>query len=104
MAGIDISKLRNAVFDDEKVEKKKENRKTIYVSSKEELDRIMKPREIEINNLMKKGEEANKKFVASLNSGEKEAAYYWLGKVGEITDKLANMISENLKTEVKLRR
>lgn len=101
MAGIDISKLKNAVFDDEE---KVENRKIIYVSSKEELDEILKPREIEISNLMKKGEEANKKFVASLNSGEKEAADYWLSKVGEITDKLANMLSENLKTEVKLRR
>lgn len=101
MAGIDISKLKNAVFDDEE---KVENRKIIYVSSKEELDEILKPREIEISNLMKKGEEANKKFIASLNSGEKEAADYWLSKVGEITDKLANMLSENLKTEVKLRR
>ena len=55
MAGIDISKLKNAVFDDEE---KVENRKIIYVSSKEELDEILKPREIEMNNLMKKGEEA----------------------------------------------
>lgn len=102
MAGIDISKLKNAQFDDE--EEKKKDRKIVYVSSKEELDEILKPREIEINNLMKKGEEANKKFVACLNSGEREAADYWLGKVGEITDKLAEMISENLKTEVKLRR
>ena len=101
MAGINISKLKNAVFDDEE---KVENRKIIYVSSKEELDEILKPREIEISNLMKKGEEANKKFVASLNSGEKEAADYWLNKVGEISDKLAKMISENLKMEVKLRR
>ena len=101
MAGIDISKLKNAVFDDEE---KVENRKIIYVSSKEELDEILKPREIEISNLMKKGEEANKKFVASLNSGEKEAADYWLNKVGEIADKLDKMISESLKMEVKLRR
>ena len=100
MASIDISKLKNAYFDDEKVEKKK----VIYVSSKEELDEIWKPREIEVNNLMRKGDEANKKFQAALNSGEREAADYWLGKVGEITDKLSEMISENLKTEVKLRR
>lgn len=101
MAGIDISKLKNAVFDDEE---KVENRKIIYVSSKEELDEILKPREIEMNNLMKKGEEANKKFVASLNSGEKEAADYWLSKVDEITDKMAELLSESLKMEVKLRR
>ena len=101
MAGIDISKLKNAVFDDEE---KVENRKIIYVSSKEELDEILKPREIEMNNLRKKGEEANKKFVASLNSGEKEAADYWLSKVDEITDKMAELLSESLKMEVKLRR
>ena len=101
MAGIDISKLKNAVFDEEE---KVENRKIIYVSSKEELDEILKPREIEMNNLMKKGEEANKKFVASLNSGEKEAADYWLSKVDEITDKMAELLSESLKMEVKLRR
>ena len=104
MAGIDISKLKNAVFDNEE---KVENRKIIYVSSKEELDEILKPREIEVNNLIRKGDEANKKFMAALNSGEREAADYWLGKVGEITDKLAESLSENLKnlkTEVKLRR
>ena len=53
---------------------------------------------------MRKGDEANKKFVAALNSGEREAADYWLNKVGEISDKLAELLSENLKMEVKLRR
>lgn len=102
MAGINISKLKNAQFDDE--EEKKKDRKIIYVSSKEELEEILKPREIEVDNLIRKGEEANKKFMAALNSGEREAADYWLNKVGEISDKLDKMISESLKMEVKLRR
>ena len=102
MAGINISKLKNAQFDYE--EEKKKDRKIVYVSSKEELDEIWKPREIEVNDLIRKGEEANKKFLAALNSGEREAADYWLNKVGEITDKLDKMISESLKMEVKLRR
>ena len=102
MAGIDISKLLDYV--DEENRKERNNKKIIYVSSKEELDEILKPREIEVNNLIRKGEEANKKFLAAINSGEREAADYWLNKVGEISDKLAELLSENLKMEVKLRR
>ena len=100
MAGIDISKLQNAHFDDEKVEKKK----VIYVSSKEEMDAILKPQENKLDDIMKKGEEANKKFQAALNSGDHEAADYWLSKVRESTDAAADILSIILKMNFKLRR